>query len=485
MNTLQSVGLGFAALVESLPFDVWLRDAEDRLVYANPTARSHWDARLGLRPDEARMDPETLALWEENNRRALSGELVVGEVAYEHGRYFNVIAPLRLGGEIVGAAGINVDVEKLRDVDARLESGDTLLGLITDALPVAFGIRRVHENRIFYEMDNRYVRDLFGRTAQELRGRCARELGIDAVTCERALERFAEAKRLGTAVDLELELVSSRGVRMLEGAVMPIDSPPSAKPGDYFALVAQDVTEERRVQRHLVHADRLSSLETLVAAIGHEISNPLTYVMANVAYVRDVFDARSGTSPDETRAALDAALEGLSQVSDLIKDLRAFAQGREEDVGTVRIVEVIESVAGLVRRELGRRATLKLELRAVPPIRGTGVKLAQIILNLIKNALEAFSDTSDVEHNRIEIETRRVGDRVEIEVRDNGPGVPPELEPRLFQPFTSSKSRGGGSGLGLYVSREVLRSLGGNIEHVRPPEGGAAFIVSLPVARPR
>lgn len=482
MDILVSFGVGFSALVDALPCDVWVRDSDERLVFGNPTMLARWKAKLGMRPEDHDISAATLAIWQSNNRRAFSGELVVDEVEYSPERFFNVVCPVWIDGRIVGTAGVNVAVHDLQTFEDRLNPNRVLLGLVMDAMPVGLAIRRIEDGDIVHCLDNRYACRLFGRSHEEMVGRRASELGVARQTIDRVLELYAEASRLGRPVNTELEFVDHRGTRLLEGALAPIVPPPGAGPGAYFVLVGRDITDAIAPRERQVDASQLASIETLVSAWTHEISNPLTYVMSNVALAEDALESEGPAGIGSARESLHAALEGLGQISDLIRDLRALARGEKGAMGTVDLVEVTQSVVALVGREASSRAKLELKLEAVPKVRGSPIRLAQVLLNLIKNALAAFPEDRSASENHLTLQTRVEADEAVLEVRDNGLGVDPELADRLFERGTTSKMKDGGSGLGLYVCRTLIRAMRGSIKHRTPESGGASFVVRLPIA---
>ena len=128
-------------------------------------------------------------------------------------------------------------------------------------------------------------------------------------------------------------------------------------------------------------------------------------------------------------------------------------------------------------QELG--VTLEVEERALQPAHAVFAELQQVLLNFVINAEQAVM-SQDVTERRIIIRTRDLGDRVRVDVEDTGPGVPVEHEPKLFQPFFTTKPIGEGTGLGLSVSYNIMQSSGGTIGYQARPGGGAVFYFELP-----
>jgi PAS domain S-box-containing protein len=242
--------------------------------------------------------------------------------------------------------------------------------------------------------------------------------------------------------------------------------------------MSTDVTERRRLEARIIQNDRVSAMGTLAASVAHEINNPLTYVLGNLAAA----EAELGASE---RAAGIAALladarAGADRIALIARDLHTFSRPGDESVRPVALQQVIGTVLQLVRKELAARAHLTVELAETPPVRGNESRLVQVVLNLLVNAWQALPVPDPARH-RITLRTRAEDGHAVIEVADTGPGVPPEHRERVFDPFFTTKEVGAGTGLGLFVCRNIVQGFGGQIEVTERPGGGALFRVRLPV----
>ena len=251
-----------------------------------------------------------------------------------------------------------------------------------------------------------------------------------------------------------------------------------------------DVTERRELQARLLIADRMSSMGMLAAGVAHEINNPLSYVLSNVAWARDVA-ARTGCTtpcvpPDEIRTALAEAYEGAERVRDIVRDLRALSSTRDDEpVGPVDLQGVVSSALQMARSHVKHRARIESELGDVPPVAGTPSRLGQVVLNLLVNAAQAI-EAGAADTNVIRV---RVGEgpdgRVAVEISDTGRGIPPDVLPRIFDPFFTTKDVGEGTGLGLSIAHAIVTGLGGEIRVDSTVGRGSTFTVLLhPFAAP-
>jgi PAS domain S-box-containing protein len=259
--------------------------------------------------------------------------------------------------------------------------------------------------------------------------------------------------------------------------------------------LSHDVSELRRLQSTAIQNDRVIALGTLAASVAHEINNPLTYMLAHAHRLNKAIDRLTaladrlpGTESKQLteiahsmRDMVDPLCTGTERIAAITKDLRTFSRSDSDDTLFVDLRAATESVLQLVRKELESRAILHLDLRDTSPIRGNQARLVQVILNLVVNAMQALPE-GDPSSNRIALVTRNDGDRVLVEVEDSGTGVPVALRERIFEPFVSTKEIGEGTGLGLFVSRNIVRDLGGEITLDGREGGGAVFRVSFPKA---
>jgi len=243
---------------------------------------------------------------------------------------------------------------------------------------------------------------------------------------------------------------------------------------------AERALEEMRAQVAL--SDRMASIGTLAAGVAHEINNPLTFVLANLAFVEDRLPGLAGEDDPTVREALADAADGARRVQGIVGDLKSFARGDDTAVGPVDLARVVASALALAANELRHRARIEVDVESAPPPLANQARLGQVILNLVVNAAHAIPE-GDAAGNAVRISARREGDRVAIEVADTGAGVPAEIRARIFDPFFTTKPFGEGTGLGLWVCRRILTGLGGTIALLPNAGRGATFRVTLPAAR--
>ncbi|MDJ0879660.1 MAG: ATP-binding protein [Halieaceae bacterium] len=243
-------------------------------------------------------------------------------------------------------------------------------------------------------------------------------------------------------------------------------------------VMLRDVTQARSAGERLRVADRLASLGTLAASIGHEINNPLQVALGSLDLAERDLDGAADDA--ELRSNLESATDGIRRAAAITSDLLSF--GREDATSDVlQMANMVDTALRLAGNELRHIGSIRVTIDPqLPTVRGNAGRLIQVIVNLLINAAQAMRECPDREHC-IEIEGIPYGRQVRLQIRDTGPGVPPELLRRIREPFFSTKGQGG-SGLGLAVCESIMKDHGGSIEISNLADGGAQFELRLPMS---
>jgi CheY-like chemotaxis protein/two-component sensor histidine kinase len=228
----------------------------------------------------------------------------------------------------------------------------------------------------------------------------------------------------------------------------------------------------------------MASLGTLAAGVAHEINNPLTYVTLNLSFVRDQIRSlgfETERQADRFQLAVDRALEGSERVSAIVKDLRTLSRS---DDGAVTVVDpraLLESALRMVGNDIRHRADLREDFGSIPGVVANEVRLSQVFVNLLVNAVQALA-SGDGKENRIEVRTRtdERGFAV-VEVSDTGSGIHAEHLHKIFDPFFTTKP-GLGTGIGLSLCHSTVKAMGGEIQVESSVGRGSLFRVLLPPA---
>jgi signal transduction histidine kinase len=244
-----------------------------------------------------------------------------------------------------------------------------------------------------------------------------------------------------------------------------------------YGEINRQLDDLRRAQIEVVKAERLSAVNGLAAGVAHEINNPLTIIMAQLHLLGQ---APMSAHTEEALGVIDAAAK---RAASIVRDLILFAEHRPPRRTRCQVVEQIREVVAFEEARLEIEGiSVRTNLEPVPDIWADHNHLQEVLLHLIQNAQHAMVEAHA--GGVLGISTTMVDSGVRIEIADDGPGIPPEHLPRIFNPFFTTKQPGDGRGLGLSVAHSIVTEHGGRIWAENRPAGGAVFTIELPIGEP-
>ena len=256
--------------------------------------------------------------------------------------------------------------------------------------------------------------------------------------------------------------------------------------------VAREITQQKeaeaereRARAQLIIAERMASLGRLAAGVAHEINNPLAFMMTNLRVALEDLGALEG--PDgataEIREMLVDTLHGAERVRQIVQALQTVADAEVERRTPVELRRAVELALSMVGADIRRRARLVEVYVTAPPVLADEARLAQAIVSLLLNAIEAIP-AGDPMANEIRLATSTDAQgRAVLEIQDSGEGIAPELLERIFEPFFTTKPVGKGTGLGLPIANALITRLGGQIGVSTQVGQGTTFRIALPADR--
>jgi two-component system NtrC family sensor kinase len=243
-----------------------------------------------------------------------------------------------------------------------------------------------------------------------------------------------------------------------------------------LAELERTTGELQSTQRQLIHGEKLASVGRLAAGVAHEIGNPLAAVLGLLELLRE-----GDLSAEQSREFLARISNETERINGIIRDLLDFTRKDtelDEPRETADLRTAIHDAVSLVRPQKDSRdIVIDVAVDAdVPRVLGAQRRLMQVVLNLLLNAIDALAGSGRVE---IRVHTDAAARSVLLRVQDDGPGIAPEIANVLFEPFSTTKPPGKGTGLGLAVAHAIVDALQGTIEARNRSEGGACFEVRL------
>jgi two-component system NtrC family sensor kinase len=255
---------------------------------------------------------------------------------------------------------------------------------------------------------------------------------------------------------------------------------------DARAALDRQFEQERKMremlqslQRQVVRQERLTAVGLLVSGVAHELNNPLQAILGTV----ELLERHEGLRP-EVLSEIAFVKTQSGRAREIIRNLSRFSSQQPGPESAVDLREVIAEVVQLRKADLEKVSiALDTQLSSQRRVNANFTELEQVIVNFVINAQQAL-EAAQKSGGRILIRFLDSGRKVRVEVADNGPGVNPDDEPKLFQPFFTTKPVGKGTGLGLSVSYGIIDSYGGAIGYAKNDWGGATFFFELPATEP-
>lgn len=340
-----------------------------------------------------------------------------------------------------------------------------LLELVVDNTPAALVVldpayRVVQANRMALRV---HGQDLVGRRCEEVLAACAEH-------CRECPASVSFAS--GASREVARPHTDPRTGEVLAVESHPFDHPDGRR---FVLLVERIITQQQKLQVRLVHQEKMAAMGLLSAGIAHDLGNPLASIEARLQLLDE---AALG---EESGAAIASVRQEVARLRRLLREMVDFARRRRDEATLVSVQGVVEDALRLLRHDPRMRG-VKVEPvfdREAPPVSIVEDHLVQVVLNLLLNSLDAMP-----EGGTLRIEVAAAGRRVALRVHDTGVGMDHSVLARCFELLFTTKGEGNGTGLGLSVSRDILRAAGGDLELHSAPGRGTTAVVTLPAASP-
>jgi signal transduction histidine kinase len=237
--------------------------------------------------------------------------------------------------------------------------------------------------------------------------------------------------------------------------------------------------KQAQAMHHLEYSNKLATIGRLGAGVAHEINNPLAIINEKSGLLRDLVSVdKQHPNQEKYLKILDAVLYSVERCSRITHRLLGFAKRIDVQRETIDVFNLINEVLGFLGKEAEHR-NISVSVSAdqgIPTIESDRGQLEQVFLNIVNNAFAALESGG-----RIMITIRQIqGNRVEVTISDNGPGIPKDVLPRIFEPFFSTKGEGG-TGLGLSITYGIVQKLGGELSVQSDVGHGTSFTITLPI----
>lgn len=268
----------------------------------------------------------------------------------------------------------------------------------------------------------------------------------------------------------------ANGERIFRHRVFPLNH--AIEEEGEFLVVLEDITEQKQMEESMIQTDKLSALGIMASSFAHEVNNPLATI--NV-YAEDLIDRLQADDEDLDEEEMEHYLRKIKENTERCKritgNLLNFSRKNDWTEDQINVKEMIENSLSLVEHQL-KKQRIQLELnieKAMPAVTGDGLKLMQVLVNLINNAVDAMES-----EGRLLLSVFHKDHAISIKVTDSGHGIPPEAMDKLFDPFFTTKPIGKGTGLGLSVCYGIIQQFSGNIQIDSKSGEGTTVEIQLP-----
>jgi PAS domain S-box-containing protein len=399
------------------------------------------------------------------------------------------------------SAALEAESSCRQDLATALANERTLLRTMIDLIPAFIYAKDVGSR--FIAMNTALARNM-GTTSEQAIGKT----DFDFFSPELAQKFYSDEQALiksGTAI-IDLEEPGFDKVTGMPRTVVTSKVPLRDENGMMIGIIGVgfDITERKVAEQRMAQGEHLESIGRLAAGVAHEINTPIQYLNDSVFFIREamqdllVHNAKlaallpAGAADDEDiedlkrelPPALDRVVDGLGRIAEIVRSMKEFSHVDQREMSRVDLNRAINSTLIIARSEYKYVADVETDFKDIPQVTCHGGQINQVVLNLVVNAAHAIADKVKGTHDKgvITVKTFVENGFAVVSIGDTGGGIPEAIRKRIFEPFFTTKEVGKGTGQGLSIAHNVIKSHGGSLDFVTEIGKGTTFYVRLPLA---
>jgi PAS domain S-box-containing protein len=377
-----------------------------------------------------------------------------------------------VSGQIVRYQGTLVDVTERREMEKALRRQEEFHRYLLESFPDLILVIDLNGRYSFvssriYDLRGYKPEDLLGKKVEEEQDHSPELLGLyrDLIT-GRKMFGFCDYNARHR----------DGSWRTMRASASPLFDAENKLSGVIVSV--RDITVEKKLEQQIIQSERLAAMGQMIGGFAHELNNPLTSILGMSELLQE------GEATDSVRRQMGILQQQARRAAEIVQNLMYFSRPPAPGKSPIDLGELVQRTLHLHAYSL-RKSNITIDfLKApsIPSVSGDAHQLMQVFLNLILNSEQAMREVRDRGTLRIRLEKNEKS--VSVIFQDDGPGIPPDILPNIFDPFYTTKRPGRGTGLGLSICKAILREHNGNVEAASGPGGGAVFTVTLPAAVP-
>src|SRR5579863_751692 len=374
------------------------------------------------------------------------------------------------GGKIVRYQGTLVDVTERREMEKALRRQEEFHRYLLESFPDLI---------LVIDLDGRYgfvssrIHDLRGYKPEDLLGKKVEEEQDYSPELFALYRDLITGRKMFGSCDYNARHRDGSW-RTMRASASPLFDAENKLSGVIVSV--RDITVEKKLEQQIIQSERLAAMGQMIGGFAHELNNPLTSILGMSELLQE------GEAPEGVRKQMVVLQQQARRAAEIVQNLMYFSRPPAPGKTPIDLGELVQRTLHLHAYSL-RKSNITVDFlkeTSVPAVSGDAHQLMQVFLNLILNSEQAMREVRDRGTLRIRLEKH--AQAVAVTFQDDGPGIPPDILPNIFDPFYTTKRPGRGTGLGLSISKAILREHNGNVEATSGPGGGAVFTVTLPVA---
>jgi PAS domain S-box-containing protein len=373
-------------------------------------------------------------------------------------------------GKIIRYQGTLVDITERREMEKELRRQEEFQRYLLESFPDLILVIDLNE---CYSFVSSRIRDLLGHKPEELVGKKINELPDHSSALTTLYRDVSSGRRLFGFCEYEATHRDG-SMRTMRASASPLFDAESKVNGVIVSV--RDISVEKKLEQQIIQSERLAAMGQMIGGFAHELNNPLTSILGISELLEDAQLNEAG------KKQIGLLQQQARRATEIVQNLMYFSRPPMPGKSEINVAELVQRTLHLHAYSL-RKNNITVDFlpeNPLPTVNGDPHQLMQVFLNLVMNAEQAIREMRD--HGTLHIRLTAIDGTLMGIFQDDGPGIPPDILPKIFDPFYTTKRPGRGTGLGLSICKAILREHGGNVEVNSVPGGGAVFTVSIPTA---